>query len=64
MVALEAFITFYPQSKNRQMTSSKNQSIIQPNLQWVFAGIAMVTIYVSTKFRLDRTSNMAARWPS
>jgi hypothetical protein len=28
-----------PQSKNRQMTSSKNQPIIQPNLQWVFAGI-------------------------
>jgi hypothetical protein len=39
MVALEAFVTFYPQSKNRQMTSSKNQPIIQPKLQWVFAGI-------------------------
>jgi hypothetical protein len=39
MVALEAFVTFYPQSKNNQMTSLKNQPIIQPNLQWVFAGI-------------------------
>jgi hypothetical protein len=39
MVVLEAFVTFYPQSKNRQMTLSKNQPIIQPNLQWVFAGI-------------------------
>jgi hypothetical protein len=38
MVALEAFVTFYPQSKNRQMTS-KNKPVIQPNLQWVFAGI-------------------------
>jgi hypothetical protein len=39
MVALEAFVTFYPQSKKRQMTSWKNQAVIQPNLQWVFAGI-------------------------
>jgi hypothetical protein len=39
LVALKAFVTFYPQSKNRQMTSSKNQPILQPNLQWVFAGI-------------------------
>jgi hypothetical protein len=39
MVALEAFVAFYAQSKNRQMTSSKNLQVIQPNLQWVFAGI-------------------------
>jgi hypothetical protein len=39
MVALEAFVSFYPQSKNRQRTSSKNQPIMQPNLRWVFAGI-------------------------
>jgi hypothetical protein len=28
-----------PTVKNRQMTSLKNQPIMQPNLHWVFAGI-------------------------
>jgi hypothetical protein len=36
---------------------------------WRLAGTCMYvylygTIYISTKFRPDRTSNMATRWPS
>jgi hypothetical protein len=48
MVALEVFVTFYPQSKNRQMMSLKNQPVMHPNLQWVFAGIGnQVTSHAS-----------------
>jgi hypothetical protein len=47
--------------KNRQMTSSKNQPIMQPNLQWVFAGIGnQETSHASGDSRTDDVIIMAA----
>jgi hypothetical protein len=63
MVALEAFVTFYPQLKNRQMTSSKNQPVIQPNLQWVFAGIGnQETSHVSEESRRTPERMTSSSW--